>query len=869
MLGKLFKPRWQHRDPQQRIQAIGRLDLGQTEDNQILATLARGDASEAVRCAAAGRLTDLKQLDLLARQDPSNEVREAAALQVCALLAGTAENAPLAENRLRLVLLTDNQQVLGHVARQGIDMESRKAAIARLEDQTALFQLAIEADTAELRLSAAERVSEPELLKKLSREGRDKKVQRHAREQARELQQQDQLRQQQQAERTRLIEQLEQHARRGADPLYQAKLEQLDRQWHQISTDASEEQRQQAQQWLTTCQQRIDAWREAEAEAQRASEAADEQREALATLNTLAQQLQPEQWQSELGSLRAAVQTQLNRWQSANGYRAAEETLRVKFDSLAEAWQQGLEIAGQLTEMAPSDSEQLEQLRNAWPDHLPAPAPLAQAEPESEAASEQPPATTANAPGKADSAMPALLGALNRELQRRNLRHANRLWHKAEALLEEEPDSPEKSRHQARMEKLKPALDELRDWHSFAAEPKKVILCERMEALDDTALDPAEKATAIQALHDEWRELMSSNQDADQALWERFKSASDRAYEPCREYFREQDAEKQANLKKREALCDQLEAYIGKQDWLHADWPAVWEIRQQAPKEWRDYQPIKFTDVRDLQKRFSGLLGQLDQALEEASNTHAQRLEQLITKAEALSESDDIHSACEQARELQQQWKNTDWVFPRQYRPLNKRFRKACDQLFQSRDSARQAQKAEHAEQEQALDQALKSLSQALGQPIAQIDSGALNQQAEACRELPCPPHARALRERRNDLLTRVKKLNEALPQWRRWQTLHDRVASASEIEETPEHRKLAVTLEVLVGEASPEADREQRMALQLELLPKAMKAGAETASLKKVEELLQKYDATIHQGLDAQIRERLLNTLEKVKPLF
>ncbi|HAJ44000.1 MAG TPA: DUF349 domain-containing protein, partial [Alcanivorax sp.] len=148
-----------------------------------------------------------------------------------------------------------------------------------------------------------------------------------------------------------------------------------------------------------------------------------------------------------------------------------------------------------------------------------------------------------------DSEHRGLVVALRRELQQGNLKHANRLWHKAEAVLAEQNDPW----LQQQLERLTPRREELRDWHAFAAQPKKEQLCERMEALAETDMDAEERASAVQALHEEWRALMSSDQDQDQALWDRFKAASDRAYEPCRAHFAELDAQREENLRRREA----------------------------------------------------------------------------------------------------------------------------------------------------------------------------------------------------------------------------------------------------------------------------------------------------------------------------
>ena len=221
------------------------------------------------------------------------------------------------------------------------------------------------------------------------------------------------------------------------------------------------------------------------------------------------------------------------------------------------------------------------------------------------------------------------LNTLQSALRQRQLRFANRLWHKLEQL-----EQDINAAQQARIEKLKPQLDELRDWHAFAAEPKKASLCEQMEQLVDSQLPPREKADAIQLLQDQWRELMSADQQSDQALWERFRAAADAAWAPCREHFAELGRERADNLSKRIALCEQLSHYLeslqGKQD---TDWAAVAEVRRTAPQEWSRYQPVRFTDARDVSKQFSAQLKQLDDLLDQAASTNIAAMESLIAEA--------------------------------------------------------------------------------------------------------------------------------------------------------------------------------------------------------------------------------------------
>ncbi|MCK2169537.1 hypothetical protein MY522_22595, partial [Thalassospira xiamenensis] len=99
--GKLFKPRWQHRDAAVRKAAVDTLDPRQQAD--LLASLAREDASEEVRASATQRLLDLTVLDTLTRDSHSAPVREAASDRMMALLAGAVPDGPDRDTRLHLL----------------------------------------------------------------------------------------------------------------------------------------------------------------------------------------------------------------------------------------------------------------------------------------------------------------------------------------------------------------------------------------------------------------------------------------------------------------------------------------------------------------------------------------------------------------------------------------------------------------------------------------------------------------------------------------------------------------------------------------------------------------------------------------------
>jgi len=865
MLGKLFKPRWQHRDAEVRAQAVATLDPRQ--DQETLSKLARDDDSARVRAAAVSALLDLHLLDRLIETDTDAGVRETASDRFVALLAGTVDGAPAVDTRLRLIQHTGNARVLLHVARHSPDQECREAALAAIDEPDALYRLALEGADAALRLAAAERLNDSTLLRQLGREGRDKKVVRIARDRVKAMQAEDAEARRHEEQLDALIDALEQLAQHSADPLFEGRLQRLEQRWHALAEHADDARSARVESALGQCHGHLREQQEAAARQQALESAAHERRAALDTLRSLYRDLSAETWDQQLGELRSAVATQERRWQAAGELLEADDESDLMFHSRLSEWRRLIALAEAALDA--EDDEQRRDLAEQWPAEVAAPSALATARPPEPAEQKEEQKPRPAARPSANSEHRGLVVALRRELERGNLKHANRLWHKAEAVLAEQRDPW----LQQQLERLTPRREELRDWHAFAAQPKKEQLCERMEALAETEMDAEERASAVQALHEEWRALMSSDQDQDQALWDRFKAASDRAYEPCRAHFAELDAQREENLRRREALCQQLADFVAAQDWQNADWQAVWEIRRQAPQEWKSHAPVRFTDAREAQKRFSALLSEIDERLEEAWRQAEQPRQALLERAAALAEGVaadqgeqgvDVRGAAREAQELQKQWRAAPWLPPARHRPFQKRFRRIMDTIFAARQAdteQKQAQRAEAAEQAQTV---LERAAQQTALPLPEQDGATLAALAEELQTLDSASLGRGVQQQLQRLQEQLRALRKDLPKWRRWQAACERITGAPAGDERADDRALAAALEALAGVESPEHAREERMAWQLERLPKAMKSSGFTP----LEEALALVDERpVGTPLDSDLAARMATALTALEP--
>src|SRR5690554_6897070 len=251
------------------------------------------------------------------------------------------------------------------------------------------------------------------------------------------------------------------------------------------------------------------------------------------------------------------------------------------------------------------------------------------------------------------SALKAILPELEAALEARQLKESRQLQKTAQSQFQQ-LDSRNRRAFQARMQLLTGQLQELSDWQGFATEPKQVSLCEQMEYLAEQPMEPEAKAERIKELQNEWRELGGSS---DRALWARFKAASDKAYEPCKAYFEAKSDLKQANLRKREEICDQLTAFIAQADWQTIDWKGAERIHQTARQEWKSAWPVDFRNNRSVQKRFDDLLRRLEQPLDEERKKNEALKQDIVDKARALVHHEPLAEAMAQAKALQNEWK--------------------------------------------------------------------------------------------------------------------------------------------------------------------------------------------------------------------
>ena len=266
-----------------------------------------------------------------------------------------------------------------------------------------------------------------------------------------------------------------------------------------------------------------------------------------------------------------------------------------------------------------------------------------------------------------------------------------------------------RARIKALIAPFKTKIDELRDWKIFAATEKKKELIQHMQQLIESKMNAGDKAKRISKFHAEWKNLGRSNQNEE--LWAQFKQFSDKAYEPCKEYFKQRKQQMAENHKARKALIESLEQEIERFKETDIDVATLNKLLSSADADWKRYAPVEQSRIKTLQKRYYDLVNKIRKQRKDLSRGNLDKKKDLIQRAEQLVELEDKQQAMNTAKQLQQEWKTAGPTSFKEDKKLWEQFRAACDKIFSKRSEERDQRAASIKQAEQELNQILNKLS--------------------------------------------------------------------------------------------------------------------------------------------------------------
>lgn len=438
------------------------------------------------------------------------------------------------------------------------------------------------------------------------------------------------------------------------------------------------------------------------------------------------------------------------------------------------------------------------------------------------------------------------------------------------------------------------ALEKLRDWQSFAVQPKKEALIEKMRLLVDSPVNPEIRAEQVKEMQAQWKQLSRGLQNRHQDLWETFNALAQEAYEPCKPYFEEQRNLRDINLAKRKELVAQLNTYTTLINPESPDAPEVDKVLQLARNDWRKYTPVERHAGKAVQAEFDSLNKTLSKIVETHHQSVKTEKERIVAEAISLLDVEDLKKATEAAKALQQQWKQSGNIPRQQEQVLWRKFREACDTLFAKRDEQIGEFKADLEHNRVTAQETLNAITELLNadKPTEERSSfERLKTEFNNIGTLPKSHHAKYTAQFKQlceqfDALCAQEKAHaqdahwQALIQWvsktrfepetaKTWDELNapkealslktagEAWSQPASSENEEQLRNATIALEISADIESPASDKAARMALQVNYLQGGIKPlkGKKEVHLAIVEWLaVGSVDQTIYSALERRM---------------
>ncbi|MDY0004099.1 MAG: DUF349 domain-containing protein [Polyangia bacterium] len=726
--GTLSEVAGQDPDPEIRALALGRI-----EDPEILEGLAAQLPDKATAALARSRADSLWMLGATQAQDETRAEKALVRVAGSEALMEVVRRSSLPQiQRLALERLED-QRCLCEVVKSAKSREIALAALEKLSDVAILRGLVLEEPRKEIAQAALDRIEDAESLKLIAQRAKVKAIRTRARRQL------DGAQEAAGSEGSTAIAQKKLHAQlaqlcREAEALANstdwdgtaAHLAEAESRWNELAAGLDEPDAKLRERFDTACkgfglrrehavaarsQRQADlARRETEREGERADREkregilarilelpADASDEALSALVSEWDSLGPPP-ETRQGELAKKLEAAIKRWSSKREAAASAEERSAAFEAVLAAAELSLQ------------KDRLSEIQRDLQGHRRAIARL-------EKSFGKDPAISARF--KAIEARFEELEANERlareEERRRNLQRIERLASKAEGALQDGslaqvdrllkdvkdtlkkpgalPGKEEWNALRPRLETAREALAtrlrELReqeDWKRWNAGSQQEKLVAEAEALKEVEALP-EVASRLRRVQAEWKKSGPASRERQEELWTRFKAACDEAHARCEPFFQAQDAERQACLEQKLALCAEVETLKDSEEFvattdrikaLQEQWKAIGPVpRKESDAIWRRFRTAcdHFFDRRKAwQKQEDAKRGE---------NLKAK--EALCARAEELSSSTDWEATSNAMKALQSEWKAIGPVPRSKADAIWARFRGACDKFFEQR----------------------------------------------------------------------------------------------------------------------------------------------------------------------------------------
>jgi len=263
---------------------------------------------------------------------------------------------------------------------------------------------------------------------------------------------------------------------------------------------------------------------------------------------------------------------------------------------------------------------------------------------------------------------------------------------------------------------LEARLAEAKDWQKYAAAPKREALLEEVASLvEQPCDDPQQRAEQVKAFRKRWNELGRLDTEQEKQQGEQFDSNIELLFAPCRSYFAEQEVAREAAKAQRDVLINDMKALSEQNTELEGfDWKQFESQYNRLNKAWRSVGKVDPKTYRVLNENFKAQQQSVLSTLNAYHKNNAAQKNALVERAATLSQSEDLAGACQELKQLQQQWQTIGFAGLKAENALWQKFRQYNDETFNKRSSEFEQQKLAQNETDKQAASELADLESAL-----------------------------------------------------------------------------------------------------------------------------------------------------------
>jgi len=648
---RLFKPKWQHKNADIRLEAV--TNEQQPELINSLLEIAAADEDSRVRCAAIKRLHQLGNILKLYSSETDPTVRKLLEERIRQLASSTNESRPPLKFRMQVVEATSNRDLIEHLASHAPEDELRRAALAKVERQGVLGDCCIQDNNAENRRFAASRIKQQTTLKRVidALRKRDKSLYAELQKRLHEelLEQGD--RKAVQNEAVRICSTLEKQAL-DADHRNSKEIESMHAAWQHIADKTRNDM---VERYQRACERLAAPPVVSPAPEVIAEASADPKPEPLKKPTPVV--VESQHANESLAKTASAICL----YESENTRSPNAKRIDKLKTQLEKAW-------NQCTPPHPEDQVCWDEANTAL-DAMQAQLELQNQQDEKEL-------------GQAQD----LLTQLETELEQGELHKALETRARLQQATKERGRSKDWQRINSKMSAMQARLRELRDWHHWSNNKVRKRLIAEMEVLPAADLHPDALLDRIKSLQVEWKKLEQSEQIpgdkkfvAAPWMWRKFSAAGHTAFDTAKPYLDKRSEIRSRHVQSLTEFCTELEELATAEP---ADWTALGKGMTQGRKKLHDLSNLPAGQRQKMAKQLKAALDKANSAVQAHYEVVEREKMKLIRAASQLIHMPERSEAIDQAKSLQSNWKAAGSLWRSREQELWNQFREHLDPLF-------------------------------------------------------------------------------------------------------------------------------------------------------------------------------------------